>query len=512
MDDIGADLTRATVAPVAGDRTAAPGSSTSPATLFRNATYGLAARAFGVVAMALAAVITVRSLSVSEYGQLTAAMALVSMVAWLTDAGVGTLAIRQIAERPDQIERRLSVALAAELAVSVVAALLVVPLGLLLGYSPTLLAILGVGTTIVLAYAVLSAFSAAIQARRVFVYVAWYTAAQYAVLLVGIALAALIEPDPLLFAVAIATSHVAAAAAAVVIVRRRLGVRVALAGAWGGVPSVLRAAVPIAVVGSAAVVYGRIDVVLLSKLADDDDVAIYGLPLVMVELTQIVPAVVAVAFFPLLTAQLQDDAAEARASFDLVARLFLFVSVPIALVLAVGGGDIIRAVFGDAYDDSGPVLTILSGTVVLAFLNYLLWYGLLATHRERGRAPAMVAGLALNVGLNAWLIPLHGARGAAVALVISDAFMIGWLLVVVTRSAFPFRWLNLLGRPLLAGGAAAILLLLPLPDLAVACAMALAYVTVLLATRYISTVEWQPVTGPVHDVAGRLVRAVARRA
>jgi O-antigen/teichoic acid export membrane protein len=498
MDDVSIDSSEAAAPP-------------PPATLFRNSFFGLTARIFGIAGAALAAVLTIRTLSVSDYGLLATGLALTSVFAALTELGITTVTAREIVHGPEQVGSRLGTALAAQLSAAVLAAALLVPVGLLLGYPPTTLAVLGIGTLIVLAQGGLAVYNAVFLAQRVFVYVAVYTSIQYVVLLLGTGLAALVHAGPEGFALAAAGSYIAAVLVAATVVRLRLRVRPGLRETWRAAPSLLWAAIPIALSGSIATIYGRIDVVLLSKLGDASEVAIYNVPLIVVEMTQVIPAVIATAFFPLLTLQLRDVPDDAQTSYDLLIRLFLFISVPIAFVLGIAGGDILVAAFGSAYRPAGPVLSILAPTVIFSFLTYLFWYGMLAVRLERGRVPVVLVGLALNVGLNGWLIPTHGARGAAAALVVSDAFMVAWLLTVVARSVFKFRWRNLFGQPVLAGGIAALLLLLPLPAPAIAALTATVYVGLLLITGYIRSEEWEPATGPVRDILSRARRAAKPR-
>jgi O-antigen/teichoic acid export membrane protein len=483
----------------------------APATLFRNSFFGLTARALGIAGAAIAAILTIRTLSVSDYGLLATGLALTSVFAALTELGVTTFTVREIVHGPEQVGSRLGTALAAQMSAALLAAALLVPVGVLLGYPPTTLAVLGIGTLIVLAQAGLAVYNAVFVAQRVLVYIAAYTSIQYVVLLFGTGLAAVVHAGPEGFALAAAASYIAAVLAAAMVVRLRLRVRPRIRDTWRAAPSLFRAAIPIALSGSIATIYGRIDVVLLSKLGEASEVAIYNVPLVVVEMTQVIPAVIVTAFFPLLALQLRDAPEDAQMSYDLLIRLFLLVSVPIAFVLGIAGGDILVAAFGSAYRPAGPVLSILAPTVILSFLSYLFWTGMLAARLERGRVPAVVAGLALNVGLNTWLIPAHGARGAAAALVVSDAFMVAWLLTVVARSVIKFRWRNLFGQPLLAGGIAALLILLPLPSPAIAALTAAAYFGLLLITGYIHSEEWEPATGPMKDILSRARRATKAR-
>ena len=469
------------------------------ASLVSNSTFTLAARVYGVLASAVIAIFTVRLLPVGEYGRYALAMAIVLIIGSLAEMGTSTLVTRRVAAEPSTTSVVLGIALAATLCVAVPAALLVVPLGLILGYSGQVIVLLAVGSGVILTQGVLAVLNGAFQGRRIFSLFAATSVVQASVLMfggVGVLLAGAGAEG--LVAVAV-LSYAAASAGALVLLSRRFGVRPRMAGALAEAPAFVRAVFPIAATAAAAVVYGRVDVLLLGGLDSDRAVAIYNLPLTIVEITFLIPAAIAVPFFPLLTRQLEEDLDDARDSFDLLLRLFLLGSVPIALVLGVAGGDLLALVFGDAYRASGDVLAWLSATVVLNFLIYLLWYGLLAAHLERGRLPALLVGLAVNVGANLVLIPAHGAQGAAAALVLTDALMAVWLAVLVQRGVVDAPFARRTMRPLMALALAVTLLALTpgWDDTVRAALAAAAYVGVLLATRYVRPAEWAPLTAPL---------------
>jgi O-antigen/teichoic acid export membrane protein len=471
----------------------------APRSLVSNSSALLAARIYGVAAGGILAVVTVRVLSVQEYGRYATAMAIIVVVGVIAELGISALATRQIALDEEHTARILGVALSAEIATATVGAALLVPLGLALGYPASVIVILALGSLLVLAQGALAALSGAFQARRVFHLFALCSALQATVMLGG-GIAALVAGTGAAGLVASAgLAYLAAAVGALILLRRRLDVRPMFAGAHRRILAFLREAAPIALVASISVIYGRIALLLLSKLGDERAVAVYNLPLTIVELTYLVPAAIATAFYPLFTRQLADDRQDAERSLDLLLRLFAFGSVPLALVLGLGGTDLIVFVFGDRYADSGTVMAVLAGTVVANFFNYLAWYGLLAGRRERRRVPAVMVGLALNVALSVVLIPRHGARGAAIALVASDAFMVGWLLVTVHRQVIALRLGAVVLRALPAAGAATAVALLPLPGDGIVRGLAAgaAWIGVMLATRYIGPGEWEPLTAPL---------------
>jgi O-antigen/teichoic acid export membrane protein len=293
---------------------------------------------------------------------------------------------------------------------------------------------------------------------------------------------------------------------AFILLRRKLGVTPSFHGAWRGALPFLAASAPIAVTGGITAVYDRVDVVMVSKLDSSAAAAIYGLPLTIAQYTMIVPAIIGTAFFPLFANTLRDDPRAARESFFLVSRLFVFASVPIAFVLIVGGGDIMTILFGDRYRASGDVLALLGWNVILGFQIFLLWYALLAARHERRMAVIMATGLALNVGLNFWLIPAYGPKGAAASLIVSDALVLTAQAVLLNRKVFAVPLGEIVPKPLAAGALSA-LVVLALRDhsnLLAGTVAAVLFDTVLLLSRYISRQEWEPLTKPVGSFLARL--------
>jgi O-antigen/teichoic acid export membrane protein len=304
---------------------------------------------------------------------------------------------------------------------------------------------------------------------------------------------------------AFALAYFAAVACALVLVRRQLGFAPRPAEPVGEIAAFIRHAAPIAATASLIAIYARIDVLLLSKLDVARAVAIYNVPLLLVEITFIVPAAIATSVFPLLAQQFAQAREAGFEAVHLLWRLFFLASVPIALVLGLGGTDLIVWLFGERYRDSGDVLAILAVCIPAGFVNYLTWYVLLADHRETGRLRALSAGLVLNIALNVALIPAWGPRGSAVALAVSDVTMVAWLCRLVNREIVAVPFLRLLGRPLLAlvPAAAVATALYRIDGLVAGLAAAAVYAGFLVLGGYVSPEEWRPLTGPLHALAGR---------
>lgn len=480
-----------------------PGSR--PASLVFNTVVMTASSAVSfVVSMALA-IYAIRTFSVEEYGQFAIALALIGIFGVFSETGISTLALRSMSTNPASETDYLGIALVSELATSLVIAPLMLPVGILLGYPSEVIALLGIGVVYLFFQGFLAALDAPFRARRVLVFPALFLAVQAVV--TGATGAALISSGagPPGLVTAMALGYGAAGVAAFVLVRSRLKIPMVLAGKARKVPSFLRTALPIAATGGIAIVYERVDLLMVSKLDSTSAAAIYGVVLTALAVSAILPSIIAPAFFPLLTAGLKEAREQARESFFLLWRVFLLASVPVALFLVFGSDDLVTAVLGDRYASAGTPLAIIGGCIVLGFLNYLLWYALLAAYRERGRLVILVASLAVNVGLNALLIPLYGPTGAAVALLASDALIVGTETRMVHRSVFavPFRRLFL--RPVIAAlvALAAAIPLAVVASLGAAVAAPSIYAAVLLLSGYVTREEFRPLIDPLRAIASR---------
>jgi O-antigen/teichoic acid export membrane protein len=237
--------------------------------------------------------------------------------------------------------------------------------------------------------------------------------------------------------------------------------------------------------------------------------ALYSVPLTILQYSMILPAIVATAFFPLLAELLRTAPAAAKESFELLLRIFALVSVPIALVLSVAGEPVLTLLFGSRYRDAAGPLAILAWSVVLGFLNYLFWYCLLAAYKEGAKFRIMLVGLALNIALNVALIPPYGPRGAAIALLASDLLVVAWQGLLVHRHLFSFELRSFLLKPVVAGAGAVLVLLatLGLSRWLAAPAAAVTYTALLLALRYVSWEEWQPLVVPARSLLRRALGA-----
>ena len=187
--------------------------------------------------------------------------------------------------------------------------------------------------------------------------------------------------------------------------------------------------------GFAAVIYLKIDQIMLGLMIDERAVGVYAAAARVSEIWYFIPAAIAMSFFPKLIKTREAN----KASYELELQKindFLFCSgLAIAVLVSLLANWIIL-LFGDAYIESGPVLIAHIWAGVFVFTRALLSKWLITENLLRLSMFSQVVGAAVNVMLNIKLIPLYGPVGAAYATVVSYA-VAGYLVLFFHRDLWP---------------------------------------------------------------------------
>jgi O-antigen/teichoic acid export membrane protein len=169
---------------------------------------------------------------------------------------------------------------------------------------------------------------------------------------------------------------------------------------------------------------------------------------------------------------------------EMVGKVFtvaLIVGVWMSLVIALGAPFIINVIAGSQARGAVSVLRIQGVLLTVSFITTSCAFNLVSLRRYRPLLIASTCALALNIVLALVLVPALGARGGAVADVITEAVMAVGLTAVLTH-AVPQHQIKASVVPplLLAGSLSAALFLLPVGSVARVIAATLIYFGVLL--------------------------------
>lgn len=210
--------------------------------------------------------------------------------------------------------------------------------------------------------------------------------------------------------------------------------------------SFIRRAAPVALMGVLITIYINLDIIILGYMVNQDEVGLYVAASRVAIMAAVIASLVHSAFLPALAKAFGDDAACSEISGNQVRVVGL-------LGGAIGGFGILLApqiiefLFGESFAGASLALTILMFNVVASYMAAAFGTPLLAWQCDKGYTAILIAGAALNVGLNILLIPHYGIEGAAAATLATQTLI--WLsLMALAHKAFGLHHYGLITKTL----------------------------------------------------------------
>jgi O-antigen/teichoic acid export membrane protein len=427
--------------------------------------------------------LVVRHLGVADFGRYVLVTALISLVAGLTDVGVYLVGTREYSTRDGaDRDRLMGNLLGMRIALSVVGALGAVGFVVAAGYDRTLVlgtAVAGVG---LVAQSVQSLLVVPLVAG---LRLGWATIAELvrqSVTTTATLGLVFVGASLLPFFAAALAGAVASLALTVVLVRGLMPVRprVDLRGWW----ELLRGTGAIALAIAINVAYFRIAVVVVSLLTTALETGYFAASFRIVEVLLPIPALVVGAVFPILARAARDDAQRLAYISRRMVEVALIAGGGLALVLAIAAPVLVQLLAGDAGRPAVEVLRIQAPALLASFVGSACGMSLISLRRNRALLVANLIALTLTVGLASALVPSLGARGGALALLVTEWALALMLLAALVR-ALPGLELSLLTPVpmLVAAAVGGCALLAPVPTMAQAAVAAALYVAALFLTR-----------------------------
>jgi O-antigen/teichoic acid export membrane protein len=220
-----------------------------------------------------------------------------------------------------------------------------------------------------------------------------------------------------------------------------------------------------------SVILFRLDTVILSLMATQAAVALYGGAYRLLEASMFVIYALMGAFTPMYTYLGTHTEPTVGAAFGRSVKLALMALVPIAAVLGVFADPVCRLLFGAGLEGAAEPLRVLAPVIVVIGVVTLASSLIVSRRNPMVIVWSTAAIVVVNVALNVALIPVWEETGAAVAMLVSEVALLAIVGPLATRAVGGVRWLPTVTGPLVAGAvmAGALLLLgaVPLAGVAV---------------------------------------------
>jgi O-antigen/teichoic acid export membrane protein len=373
-----------------------------------------------MVASVLTVALTTRALGVEGYGLLTTAIVFVGLWSSLTELGVGAVIVRRVSSGTGRLDHLVAVNLGLSLVYCLPLALVAALTGLAIyRHQPEFDVALVLVCLTLAPTAVSSCFAPVFMSSMRFASVALADVAARLASLAATVAVAVLDGGLVWFAavqlvpVVVQLLVLAVAARRITPLRASFHRREAL--------DLLRESLPQTGVLVVGALYWRADAVIITLLGTVRDVGAYGLAYT----TAFTASVVSTFFLSSTLSTMTTRFSQDRDAFARFVRsgmeTMMFVAVPVAVYGVVLALPVVVLLGGDDFAGSATVpLAILMVSVGMTFLNGVSSQALFAAHDQRFLLQLNLVNLAVNIALNVVLVPLYGAEGSAVSLLVSE--------------------------------------------------------------------------------------------
>lgn len=366
----------------------------------------------------------------SELGGYFFAIALTNLIASLTELGIHNPLIREMTLNLEQTRHYLGNMLLVRLILSIVAYGLMIISGVLLGYTSvivTMIAYLGLAEIV---NSIAQLYRCVFRAHEEMKYEAWTVVAERGVF-------CLVGGGAILLGYGIVNvCQVMLIASGINLIlsigfTRYRFTQLHFKPSRQIIIMLMQQALPFAVGNLFHLIYFRIDAIMLSKLSPDglDANTWYGLAYTIVNAFTTLPgAFMMGAMFPVLSRAYEKERNRLPDAYTFGVRWMVICGVPLAVGLAALSHEIIATLpityTPDTLKKIAAALQWLSVSGGLIFLTTVVLTMLRAADKRRAFSVLMGTTALLNIGLNLVLIPRFNHVGAAIAMVISEIYLL----------------------------------------------------------------------------------------
>ncbi len=222
--------------------------------------------------------------------------------------------------------------------------------------------------------------------------------------------------------------------------------------------SLLKTSIPYFLWTVFSVIYFRIDAIMLSLFTGDETVGWYGAAYKLFNIVMFLPHIYSTVVFPILSKLWDRQQSKMDSTVNKSLKFLLISGIPVSVMIYFFSRPLIDLFFGlGEYGPAVILLQVFAFSVLLIYIDYVLGHTILATNKQKPWAVIGFVAILLNVGLNYLMIPYtqqltgNGGLGAAVATFITEGFILGAALWILSENLFRKIGYVLAAKCLIAG-------------------------------------------------------------
>lgn len=212
---------------------------------------------------------------------------------------------------------------------------------------------------------------------------------------------------------------------------------------------ILKESWPLAAGSLFAMIYLRMDVMMLLFMKGSSAVGYYSAACKLTDALALLPSAFMTSVFPVMSHYFKHSPESLQRAYEMAFRLMISVILPVAAAVTMLSGRIIELLYGVSFSASAPVLSMLIWAQLFVFVNSVTHFMIISVRRQKVTM-ANIALIALfNIALNYILIPGRSFAGTAAARVATEG--LGTFLGIIWLSFLGYRLpvVRIVSKPLL---------------------------------------------------------------
>ena len=183
--------------------------------------------------------------------------------------------------------------------------------------------------------------------------------------------------------------------------------------------SLLRDSWPLIVSGFTLSLYSRFDQLMINQMMSNKDVGLYSAAVRIIESFYFIPVIISNSLFPAILNAKNTNIKKYYSRIQALYSLLFVIGFIIIIIISIFNNYIINFLFGENYNSSSEILSILIFCIVFVFFGTAWSKWMLAENLQQTTLVLHILSLIVNICMNVYLIPIYGAKGAAISTLIS---------------------------------------------------------------------------------------------
>jgi len=377
-------------------------------------------------------ILIARSLGVEPFGKLSFAISYTALFLVVLDYGFNLYVVREVAAKPSKANDIANDILNAKMVLTITCSIVMILLTTALKFETEIACVVYLLWVSCVLLSFGSMFNSIFRGLNKFQYETYPTIILNLVLFTVTSLLLLQKYNIVLIAIAFVVSRLIYVLISLYFHNRyvgKLAVNISLCKAF----KLIKNTFPFGIHAILGVLYLQLDTVFLSIYSGHSQVGYYQAAMKIVMASMIIYDILITSYFPILAGKFPVDRAGFRSDGKVLTRSMILIGSVLAVMLYIYSPQIINGIYGYKYADSIYLLKLLAIVVLLRFVTASYASFITLADNQKLRAIAVGISVIVNIALNVWLIPQFGAKGAAIASIITHIFVGSIYIVAAVR-------------------------------------------------------------------------------